>query len=240
MKNKIVGTLCFIGIILICAIIFGVCAKLDVGGFATNALAPIISDVPGIRNILPANLQEKSLDEIIAQDNINQQMQIASEEAKKAQAEAEKMSEEAAIEASKAEAKAQQEAELKAQEKAQAAEEARVKAQEQAKVQAEEQAKAEADAQAKQEAEAKAAEAERKAQEDKAAQDEALADYVSTYANMKAQDAAAIFDNMMDGKSSTVVKILANMPADKRAAIMACMDLDNVTQITVLMEKELP
>lgn len=40
-------------IILIWLIIMGIFIKLDVGGFGSNVLAPIIGDIPGINNILP-------------------------------------------------------------------------------------------------------------------------------------------------------------------------------------------
>ena len=211
--GKAVCALVFLLILLLSMGAIGICAKLDVGGLASNVLAPIISDVPGIRNILPKDLQQKSLDELIAEDQITQQAQIAADEAAKAEAEAQKMSEEAAIQQSQA-----------------AAEEA-------AKADAEAQSQAEAAAiQQSQEAE-KAAQAQADA---KAAEEAALADYVDTYSQMQPKDAATIFDSMMQDKSNLVVKILSNMPSDKRAAILSCMDIDNVARITVLMDKALP
>lgn len=240
--GKAVCALVFLLILLLSMGAIGICAKLDVGGLASNVLAPIISDVPGIRNILPKDLQQKSLDELIAEDQITQQAQIAADEAAKAEAEAQKMSEEAAIQQSQAAAEEAAKADVEAQSQAEAAaiqqsQEAEKAAQAQADAKAAEQAAA--DAKAQQEAEqAAASQAAEEAQA--AAEEAALADYVDTYSQMQPKDAATIFDSMMQDKSNLVVKILSNMPSDKRAAILSCMDIDNVARITVLMDKALP
>lgn len=55
--------------------------------------------------------------------------------------------------------------------------------------------------------------------------------------DMKPKAAAQVFDNMMSDQSDLVVKILSNMTADQRAAILSNMSVANASQITVLMEQ---
>lgn len=104
---------------------------------------------------------------------------------------------------------------------------------------AEEQAAADAAAQAASEQAAadEAAAQEAAAAEQAAADEAALADYVKTYSDMKPKAAAQVFDNMMPDQSDLVVKILSNMTADQRAAILSNMSVANASQITVLMEQ---
>lgn len=68
----------------------------------------------------------------------------------------------------------------------------------------------------------------------------ALADYVKTYSDMKPKDAASVFDGMMPDQMKLVVKILKNMSADQRSAIISKMNVQNASDITVEMNKELP
>lgn len=62
-----------------------------------------------------------------------------------------------------------------------------------------------------------------------------LKDYVDTYASMDPAQAAAIFDNMMADDIHLVAKILKNMPAKKRADIIANMNTLSAAQITAVM-----
>lgn len=68
--------------------------------------------------------------------------------------------------------------------------------------------------------------------------DEALDDYIATYSssNMKAKNAAAIFDTMMDENSQLVADILEALDAQSRADIMAAMDEENAARITAILE----
>lgn len=75
--------------------------KLDIGGVASEVLAPAIADVPVLRSILPAELQKKNASELAAE----QKQQEAA-----AAAEAEAAAEEAAAEEAVAEAAAAEEA----------------------------------------------------------------------------------------------------------------------------------
>ena len=67
--------------------------------------------------------------------------------------------------------------------------------------------------------------------------DEKVKDYVATYSTMQPKAAAAIFDDMVkDGKTRLACDILINMDTQSRADIMAKMDPENASKLTVLME----
>ena len=68
----------------------------------------------------------------------------------------------------------------------------------------------------------------------------ALADYVKTYSDMKPKDAASVFDGMMPDQMKLVVKILKNMSSDQRSAILSKMNVQNASDISVEMNKDLP
>lgn len=69
-----------------------------------------------------------------------------------------------------------------------------------------------------------------------AAEKAKLADYVDTYSKMDAKSAASILGNMT-GDLQLVAKILTNMKASKRADIMANLDVNTASKLTVLMDK---
>lgn len=67
--------------------------------------------------------------------------------------------------------------------------------------------------------------------------DESVKDYVATYSSMQPKAAASIFDKMVeDGKTRLASDILENMDTQSRADIMAKMNADNAAKLTVLME----
>lgn len=75
---------------------------------------------------------------------------------------------------------------------------------------------------------------------EKAISDAALQDYVDTYSNMKPKAAATVFDTMMPDQMLLVTKILKEMTPSQRSAILAQMNAQNASDITVEMNKELP
>ncbi len=98
-KAKALGVVVFL---LVIGILFGILLaliKMDVGGFASETLAPLIGDVPVVRSILPKDLQRPSQNEIAA----SEQQQADSEAAAASEAAA---SEAAAQEAADSEATA--------------------------------------------------------------------------------------------------------------------------------------
>lgn len=67
--------------------------------------------------------------------------------------------------------------------------------------------------------------------------DEKLEDYVKAYSDMKPKQAAAIFMEMTDNLD-LVSKILWEMGADARAAILGAMDADVAAKLTKMMEPD--
>ena len=67
------------------------------------------------------------------------------------------------------------------------------------------------------------------------AEDEQLDDYIKTYSSMKPKEAAAIFDTMTDNLK-LVAQILNGMDADSRAAILGKMSSDTAAKVTEIMK----
>lgn len=65
--------------------------------------------------------------------------------------------------------------------------------------------------------------------------DEEVADYVATYSSMKPKEAAAIFDTMTDNLK-LVAEILMNMDTQVRADILAKMDSETAAKLTKIMK----
>lgn len=68
--------------------------------------------------------------------------------------------------------------------------------------------------------------------------DEAIEEYAKTYSGMKAKAAAAIFDEMVENQDQAelVAKILAKMSSENRGDILAAMAEDNAARVTRLLE----
>ncbi len=68
--------------------------------------------------------------------------------------------------------------------------------------------------------------------------DEAISEYAKTYSGMKAKAAAAIFDEMVENQDQAelVAKILAKMSSENRGDILAAMAEDNAARVTRLLE----
>lgn len=67
------------------------------------------------------------------------------------------------------------------------------------------------------------------------AEDEELKKYIGMYSNMKAKQAAAIFDTMTDNLK-LVAKILENMDSNTSASILGAMDSTTAAKVTEIME----
>ena len=67
--------------------------------------------------------------------------------------------------------------------------------------------------------------------------DSRVTKYANTYAGMKPKAAAEIFDDLVaEGSIDLVAKILGAMGTDNRGAILAQMDVDNAARVTKLMD----
>lgn len=131
------------------------------------------------------------------------------------------------------EAQSEADAQAAAQAQAQAESAAAQQASEQASIQAD----AQAAAQAQTDAAAQQAAADAQAAEQESIDAEKLADYVSTYSKMDAKSAATILDNMVSGDIDLVTKILANMKPAVRGDILANMDVNSASKLTVKLSK---
>lgn len=122
-KGKAVCVLVFFVLIGLLLGTFVGMVKLDIGGVASDVLAPVIADVPVLRSILPAEMQKKNTSELAAEQK-QQEAAAAAEQAAEEEAAAEEAAEEeaAAEEQAAEEAKAEAEAERAAEEEAAEAE----------------------------------------------------------------------------------------------------------------------
>ncbi len=68
-------------------------------------------------------------------------------------------------------------------------------------------------------------------------EDEAISAFVTTYSGMKAKTAAKVFDEMVDeNQISLVSRILAQMTIENRSDILAAMDKANAAKLTQMLE----
>lgn len=69
-------------------------------------------------------------------------------------------------------------------------------------------------------------------------EDKEITDYVAKYSQMKPKAAAAIFDELTAGDSLLVAKILKKMDSDAAAKILAAMQATNAAKITKILDPE--
>ena len=239
-----------LAIIFIWLVIMGILIKLDVGGFGSNVLAPILRDVPGLNSILPEGSVPKKEEEIPAD---------AATEGTSAETTGLSSMEEANLYIKRLENELKSEMERSASylasiEKLEAEVE-RLKPFEEAQTELEKE-KNEfystivfGDGSPDPEEYQKYYEM---IQPDIAAQiyaqiiqdgvdDEDLADYVKAYSSAKPKEVAGIFDQMINedvrGDSIRLVsRILGKMGADDRGKILQAMDESNAGKVTEYME----
>lgn len=238
-------------IIAIWLVIMGVLIKLDVGGFGSNVLAPIIGDIPGIQRLLPEGsyvpVEQKKYEEQQQQNAVNpidEQLASSLDEAnlyiKRLENELRKeMEENSTLQAENEKLKTEVE-------RLQPFEE------EQAKL---EQQKEDFYKNVVYADNAPSAEEFKKYYEmiepDVAAQiyaqiiqgeadDLELEQYVKAYSSMKAKEAAAIFDAMIENDTGDAVRlisrILGKMSAESRGAILDKMTEEYAGRVTDYME----
>lgn len=197
--------------------------KLDVGGFASTTLAPVIADVPVIRSILPKDLQKKTAGEIAAEEQAAQQA-AQTDTASNAQTDTTATEQVTSDTQTTSDTQAAD---------TQVADTQTTDTQSQANGQNTAGTQLQANAQNNTEDTPSTEDAQ-------AISDAALKDYVDTYTNMKPKDAATVFDTMMPDEMLLITKILKEMNPSQRSAILAKMDAQNASDITVEMNKELP
>ena len=231
--GKIVTFFVTIIIFLIWIAIIAILIKMDVGGFGSTVLAPVIKDVPYLNRILPDSVNEElsteesayaysSLDDAI--DRIK----------------------ELEVELAEAQLASNEDASYIAELEAQAAELAQYK-QEEAEFEAikekwyeevvfsDEAPDIEYYKEYYESIDAANAEVLYKQVVEQSIYNEEVEEYVKTYSSMKPKEAAAIFDTMTDDLN-LVAEILMNMDSQSRADILGKMDSETAAKVTEIME----
>ena len=220
-------------IIIIWLAILALLVKMDVGGFGSTVLAPVLKDVPYINKILPATDESEldtedteypyqTLDEAVAYiKELELELQTAQEGSSENSAYVAQLESEVA----KLQQYEQNEADFE-NEKAQCYEEVvfNDKAPDISEYQKYYESIDPANAE---ELYKEVVQQEQTSQE--------LTDYVSTYSQMKPKEAAAIFDTMTDNLE-LVAKILNQMDRQSAANILGKMDSQTAAKVSELME----
>lgn len=228
-KGKAVCAL--VGILAVVLLLGGITVliKTDAGGVASSSLAPLIGDVPVARSILPKHLQRKTAKELAAQ-------QAASQQAASRQNDTQKQAD------SQLAANAQNDSGTSAGTAQTDSQQAGVdSAQNNLQGTAGSGTSSTTDVQNASSVTGSSQSSQNSSQSSTQSSEEAaLQDYVKTYSSMRPSSAAQVFDGMMPDQKHLIVKILKNMSASQRSAILASMNVQNASDITVEMNKELP
>lgn len=220
-------------IILIWLAIFAMLIKLDVGGFGSGVLAPVIKDVPYLNKILP----DSAVEEVSTEDS-----QYAYTNLDDAINRIKELEIELADAQNSANSDADYIAELEEKAKELDTYKQNEAAFEQEKEKWYEDVVFSDDApdisnykEYYESIDAANAEVLYKQVVEQALTDEQMDDYVKTYSNMKPKEAAAIFDTMTDNLQ-LVADILSNLDTQSRADILGKMNSDTAAKVTEIME----
>ena len=220
-------------IILIWLAIFAMLIKLDVGGFGSGVLAPVIKDVPYLNKILP----DSAVEEVSTEDS-----QYAYTNLDDAINRIKELEIELADAQNSANSDADYIAELEEKAKELDTYKQNEAAFEQEKEKWYEDVVFSDDApdisnykEYYESIDAANAEVLYKQVVEQTLTDEQMDDYVKTYSNMKPKEAAAIFDTMTDNLQ-LVADILSNLDTQSRADILGKMNSDTAAKVTEIME----
>ncbi len=229
--------LIIIFIVLIWLAILGLLIKLDIGGFGSNVLYPILKDVPVVNLILPDGVAEedaadaseyKTLADAVAEiDRLNDQIaDLENQQGDSSTVDDEELSllreeikrlktfEDSQIEFQKVKTEFYEEV-----------------------VFSENAPNIEEYKKYYEEVDPENAEYLYKQVVQQMATDKEMSEYVKAYSEMKPKQAAAIFEMMTDNLD-LVAKILGNMDTDSRAKILGVMDSTIASQITKIMDPD--
>ena len=229
--GKIAVALIAVVVLAVWLAIFGLLIKLDVGGFGSTVMYPILKDVPYLNLILPEAKQYAEVDEQYAYATVDEaveeikRLEIELEEAKLKRSDNESY-------VSNLEAEVEQLRTYK--EKQEAFEEMQKKFYEEVVFSDEAPDILEYKKYYESIDPASAAEI-YKTVAGEVIKDKDLEKYVATYSNMKPKEAAAIFDTMTNDLR-LVAKILWNIEDEARADILAAMDEDLAAKLTEMLE----
>ena len=231
--GKLIMAFVVLLIILIWLVIFAFLVKMDVGGFGSTVLFPVLKDVPYVNQILPGieeyipQEEEEALPYDTVEEAVDRIKELEQEIEELKAASTENSDYIAELEAASAEL-----AEYKANEAS--FEETKEKFYEEV-VFSDNAPDINEYKTYYESIEPDNAEAIYKQVVTQLQTDAEIEDYVKVYSSMKAKNAAAIFDTMTDD-FDLVCEILAGMDAATRADIISAMDTENAAIITKMME----
>lgn len=206
-----------VGVFLIAiALLFGIIValiKTDAGGFASTSLAPVIGDVPIVRSILPKELQRKTAKELLAAQS-TQSDTSATQDTQNAGT--------LAPNANGTLGAAGNATDLNATGASGST------------------TNPDTTGAASNANSSGTAGTTGFAGSTQSTEEAAIQDYVQTYTSMRPRNAAQVFDSMLPDQLQLVVKILKNMKPAQRSAILAQMNVQNASDVTVEMNEELP
>jgi flagellar motility protein MotE (MotC chaperone) len=234
-SNGFVTFIATVFIVLLWLVVICVVIKLDIGGFGSGVMTPLLKDVPVLNRILPGNTQTITSDPESyggysnLQDAVNQ---IKSLELQLEQAQNASASKDEQITTLNAEVERLQEFEQKQVE----FQRIRTEFYEEV-VYSDNGPGAEEYRKYYEEMDPVTAEYLYKQVVTQLEQSAEVQEYAQTYAEMKPKQAAAAFEKMTDNLT-LVAKILSAMNTDDRAKIMDAMDSDVVAKLTKIMDPE--
>lgn len=217
--------------------------KADVGGFGSGILAPVIGNVNGLNKILPAKSLSSSVDTTTPTDTSKAAESKTGKANAQTAAGTQPTTKGAKTSASSQTAvKAKAAAGAKAGKNNQTASNPQTNAGSQTGTVTQNATGVQTPAGAQagsvtQNAAGSQANAAAQTADAQAAEKAKLSDFVDTYSKMDAKSAASILGNMT-GDLHLVAKILTNMRASKRADIMANLNVNIASKLTVLMGKQ--
>jgi flagellar motility protein MotE (MotC chaperone) len=229
-------------IVLIWLVIMAILIKLDIGGFGSNVLAPIIRDVPYLNLILPDSVMNTSIETDVSSDSALEEssgmdsLEQANAYIRRLENELKEEMEENSTYAATIE---RLEAEV---ERLEPFEEEQAELQEQKAsfyasiVYGDSSPDASVFASYYEMIEPEIAASIYAAIVQEDVDDEELEDYIKTYSSMKAKKAAAIFDVLVESDIDLVARILEGMSAETRGDILAAMDETNASEVTKYMD----
>lgn len=220
-------------IVLIWLAIIVLLIKLDVGGFGSNVLAPVIKDVPYLNRILPDSAAEEvsTEDSRYAYTNLDD----AIERIKELEIELAAAQTSANSDADYISELEQKNAELEKYKQREADFETEKEKWYEDVVFSDDAPDISNYKQYYESIDAANAEVLYKQVVEQTLTDEEMDNYVKTYSNMKPKEAAAIFNTMTDNLN-LVADILSNMDTQSRANILGKMNADTAAKVTEIME----
>ena len=221
-------------IIAVWLVIFALLIKMDVGGFGSTVLYPVLKDVPVINKILPTSTDYSNTKSSGNESYNYSSISDAVDRIKELEKELKKANDQVSTDQSTISDLQSQVAELKTYKDNEASFEALKKKFDEEVVFSDKAPDIEEYKTYYESIDADNAAAIYKEVIEQQQTDSKISDYAKTYSSMKASQAAGIFDTMTDNLS-LVAQILNAMDASSRGAILGAMNASTAAQVTKIM-----